>query len=253
MAQNVLSEDYYRVLGVARDADATALKKAYRKLAVKYHPDKNPDNPAAEENFKRVAEAFDVLSDPQKRAAYDRFGKEGARAAEQGGGGGFPGGMRAHHVDPHDIFAQFFAAHAQQRRGSRGGGVPGGFQFTSMGGGMPGGARFYVNGVPVGVPGGGRRRRRADDDGGGDADDDGGAREVNLPPIVRAVLETVPPPVLVVLFFFGAVIFMQLASAFLTVFLGRMHVIMPILWFAPNRAKLPLILVVCILAILEGV
>ena len=89
MASNVRSDDYYRVLGVPRDADESAIKKAYRKLAVKYHPDKNPDNPQAEENFKRVAEAYDCLSDAQKRAAYDNYGKEGARAAEQGG---FPGG-----------------------------------------------------------------------------------------------------------------------------------------------------------------
>ena len=252
-AQNVRSEDYYRVLGVERRADATALKKAYRKLAVKYHPDKNPDNPSAEENFKRVAEAYDCLSDPQKRAAYDRFGKEGARAAEQGGGFGGGGGMRAHHVDPHDIFAQFFDMHAQQRRGSRGGGAPGGatFRFGSMGGGMPGGAQFFVNGVPVG--GGGRRRRREPAEEADDDEDGGGVREVSLPPFVRAVLETVPPPLLVVGFFFCAMFFMQLASALLTVLFGRMHVIMPILWFAPDRAKLPLILAVCTLSLLAGV
>lgn len=96
---NPLSDDYYKVLGVRRDADDSTLKKAYRKLAIKYHPDKNPDDKRAEEFFKAIAEAYDVLSDPQKRAAYDRYGKDGAKAAEQGqdmgggfGGGGFPGG-----------------------------------------------------------------------------------------------------------------------------------------------------------------
>jgi len=66
--------DYYEILGVGKSADAGALKKAYRKLAVKYHPDKNPDDKKAEEKFKEAAEAYEVLNDPQKRARYDRFG-----------------------------------------------------------------------------------------------------------------------------------------------------------------------------------
>ena len=93
------SDDYYRVLGVPRDATEAQLKKAYRKLAIKYHPDKNPDDKRAEEHFKAVSEAYDCLQDKQRRAAYDNYGKEGAKAAEQGQsvpggfpGGGFPGG-----------------------------------------------------------------------------------------------------------------------------------------------------------------
>ena len=66
--------DYYEVLGVARDASSDDIKKAYRKLAVKYHPDRNPDDKEAEEKFKEAAEAYDVLSDSEKRAKYDRFG-----------------------------------------------------------------------------------------------------------------------------------------------------------------------------------
>lgn len=73
--------DYYEVLGVARDADASTIKKSYRKLAMKYHPDRNPDNPAAEEKFKEASEAYAVLSDEQKRATYDRFGHAGLRGA----------------------------------------------------------------------------------------------------------------------------------------------------------------------------
>ena len=69
--------DYYQVLGVARDADADALKKAYRRLAQKYHPDRNPDDTEAEEAFKEMKEAYEVLDDPAKRAAYDQFGHEG--------------------------------------------------------------------------------------------------------------------------------------------------------------------------------
>ena len=77
--------DYYEVLGVERTAAAEEIKRAYRKLAVKFHPDKNPDDPHAEEKFKELGEAYDVLMDPEKRAAYDRFG----HAAFAQGGAGF--------------------------------------------------------------------------------------------------------------------------------------------------------------------
>lgn len=80
--------DYYEVLGVGRTADDTELKRAYRKLAMEFHPDRNPDNKDAEEKFKEAAEAYEVLSDPEKRARYDRFGHEGMRGA---GGAGFEG------------------------------------------------------------------------------------------------------------------------------------------------------------------
>lgn len=81
----VTRRDYYEVLGVSRDVDEQTLKGAYRRLALKYHPDRNPDNQDAEEKFKEAAEAYSVLSDPQKRATYDRFGHQGL----QGGGPGF--------------------------------------------------------------------------------------------------------------------------------------------------------------------
>ena len=78
---NSLSEkrDYYEVLGVSKDADAKEIKKAYRKLAMKYHPDKNPGDKAAEEKFKEINEAYEVLSDEEKRSTYDRFGHDGLK------------------------------------------------------------------------------------------------------------------------------------------------------------------------------
>jgi molecular chaperone DnaJ len=90
--------DYYQVLGVGRGAPAPEIKKAYRRLAVQYHPDKNPGDPESEERFKEVAEAFEVLSDPRKREIYDAYGHEGLK----GRGFGFH--------DPADIFQQFMGA-----------------------------------------------------------------------------------------------------------------------------------------------
>ena len=93
--------DYYEVLGVDRNASASDIKKAYRKLAIQYHPDKNPGNKEAEEKFKEAAEAYSILSDPDKKARYDQFGFEGVSGA--GGGGGFSGGG----MNFDDIFSMF--------------------------------------------------------------------------------------------------------------------------------------------------
>src|SRR5258706_13020092 len=89
---SVTRRDYYEVLGVARDCDEQGLKGAYRKLALQFHPDRNPGDHSAEEKFKEAAEAYSVLSDGQKRAAYDRFGHQGVPTAAGGGVGnkGFP-------------------------------------------------------------------------------------------------------------------------------------------------------------------
>ena len=95
--------DYYEVLGVEKNANADEIKKAYRKAAIKYHPDKNPGDKEAEEKFKEAAEAYDVLSNPDKRARYDQFGHAGMSGAAGGGfsGGGFGG------FSMEDIFSQF--------------------------------------------------------------------------------------------------------------------------------------------------
>jgi molecular chaperone DnaJ len=97
--------DYYEVLGVNRDADEDALKKAYRRLAMKHHPDRNPDNPKAEEAFKEAKEAYEVLSDANRRAAYDQFGHAGVEGQAAGGGGGFGGGFAEAFGD---IFGEIF-------------------------------------------------------------------------------------------------------------------------------------------------
>lgn len=91
-------KDYYKILGVERTASADEIKRAYKKVAIKYHPDRNPDNKEAEEKFKQAAEAYDVLRDPDKRARYDQFGAEGVNGA---------GGFNASGMDINDIFSHF--------------------------------------------------------------------------------------------------------------------------------------------------
>jgi len=91
--------DYYDILGVARGADQVEIKSAYRKLAIKFHPDKNPDNPEAEDKFKEAAEAYEILSNPEKRKRYDQFGHAGTGSNGRGGYGG--------EMNMEDIFSQF--------------------------------------------------------------------------------------------------------------------------------------------------
>ena len=106
--------DYYEVLGVGREAAEADIKKAYRRLAMKHHPDRNPDNPESEGQFKEAKEAYEVLSEPNKRAAYDRFGHAGVNN-QPGMGGGFGNGDAFNDIFG-DVFGDIFGA---GRRGGR--------------------------------------------------------------------------------------------------------------------------------------
>eukprot|EP00638_Chattonella_subsalsa_P013581 CAMPEP_0117779198 /NCGR_PEP_ID=MMETSP0948-20121206/1456_1 /TAXON_ID=44440 /ORGANISM="Chattonella subsalsa, Strain CCMP2191" /LENGTH=176 /DNA_ID=CAMNT_0005606689 /DNA_START=174 /DNA_END=701 /DNA_ORIENTATION=- len=146
--------DYYKILGVDRKADDATLKKAYRKLALQYHPDKNPEDKKdwAEKKFTEVSTAYEVLSDPEKRKVYDQFGEEGLEHGAGGaggpggaggfGGGGFPGGgfgganFHFQGSDPFKLFEEFFGG------AGMGGGSP--FEFSFGGGGARAGGGFNM-------------------------------------------------------------------------------------------------------------
>ena len=117
-------QDYYELLGISKDASAAEIKKAYRKMAVKYHPDKNPDNKEAEEKFKAAAEAYEVLSNPEKKAKYDQYGH-----AAFDGAGGFGGG----NMNMDDIFSQFGDIFGSAFGGGGFGGFGGGRQRVVKG------------------------------------------------------------------------------------------------------------------------
>jgi|EP01083_Nonionella_stella_P008164 curved DNA-binding protein CbpA len=177
---NLNSEDYYEILGLNRSATEKDLKKAYKKLAVKWHPDKNPGDEGATTNFQKISEAYATLSDDKKRKLYDQYGKQGADASDQmpeggmpggfpggfpgggfpGGGfhgGGFPGGgggVHMSHDQAQEMFANMFGG--GDPFGSIFGGMPsaGGGMHGGMNGGMPSGISFNMGG---GMPGGSMR------------------------------------------------------------------------------------------------
>eukprot|EP00301_Raphidiophrys_heterophryoidea_P019593 c4495_g1_i1.p1 GENE.c4495_g1_i1~~c4495_g1_i1.p1 ORF type:complete len:399 (-),score=76.21 c4495_g1_i1:206-1315(-) len=151
-----MGRDFYSILGVSKDASEDEIKKAYKKAALKHHPDKNPGDKTAEQKFKDVAEAYEVLTDKQKRQIFDQFGEDGLKGGMGGAGGpevhfSGAGGMPFH--DPFDIFSQFFGDPTN-------GGPPEGVKmfFSSTG---PGGARMgsmpgmSFGGMPAGMRMGG--------------------------------------------------------------------------------------------------
>lgn len=124
-----LRKDYYKILGLSKDASDADIKKAYRKLALQYHPDKNAGDEKAEARFKEIGEAYTILSDPQKRQRFD------SGVDLDGGMGGMGGGFDSSGVDINDVFAQMFGG---------GGGFPGGAGgFPGQAGGFPGGGGGY--------------------------------------------------------------------------------------------------------------
>lgn len=123
-----MKKDYYEILGITKSASADEIKKAYRKMALKYHPDKNPDDKEAETKFKEAAEAYEVLSNPDKKSRYDQFGHQAFEGAGGFGGGG---------MNMDDIFSQF---------GDIFGGAFGGGGFSGFGGGFGGGGQRRVKG-----------------------------------------------------------------------------------------------------------
>jgi len=164
MAPNLNSEDYYKILGIPRSADESVLKKAYRKLAVKWHPDKNPGDEQATTNFQKISEAYATLSDEKKRKVYDAYGKDAADQSEQmpdgpmggHGGHGFPGGMPGGmpggsfsfggggggpgHMSSNEaefLFSQFFGG-SDPFGGQHGGGRGTGVHINTGMSGMPG-------------------------------------------------------------------------------------------------------------------
>ena len=152
-------KDYYRILGVSRNAQDDEIKKAYRKLALKFHPDKN-QSPGAEEKFKEIGEAYDVLSDPRKKQIYDQYGEDGLKGSMGGSGGQQgPGGVPnfgenysyTYHGDPRATFSQFFGG-ANPFESFFSGGGPGG-----MGGMGPEEMDIDLENLLGGIGGGGSR------------------------------------------------------------------------------------------------
>lgn len=103
-----MGKDYYKILGLDRNATGNEIKKAYRKQALKYHPDRNKGDKQAEEKFKEASEAYEVLTDPKKKSAYDRFGEDGLKGAFSGRGGGFTWEDFTHVTDFEDVFGDIF-------------------------------------------------------------------------------------------------------------------------------------------------
>ena len=169
-----MAKDFYQTLGVARDADEKAIKSAYRKLAREFHPDVNPNNPNAEAKFKEISEAFQVLSDADKRKLYDQWGEDfdkippgytgGPGPTSSGGFGGYPGGAGGYGgVDLEELLRQ---AQQQQSGGGYAGGYPGGRVEFNRGDGAGDAGNLFSELFGNMRGGGGRQTRRGPQRGG---------------------------------------------------------------------------------------
>mmetsp|Transcript_63164 Transcript_63164/g.175147 ORF Transcript_63164/g.175147 Transcript_63164/m.175147 type:complete len:260 (-) Transcript_63164:215-994(-) len=240
-------DDYYNILGVDRGADDDAIKKAYRKLALRLHPDKCKED-GAEEAFKKVGEAFSVLSDAQKRQRYDQFGVEALRE----GGGGAPGGM-----SPEDIFEEFFGSHGRGIFAQGGpsfvqGGGLGGFQSVRFSTGGPGGVQFMHFSTGPGM-GGPRQRRGGGGASAGPQQAESEEAPTQLPEwvqqlqkfAVRALGPFLP-------FVLMAVIMLSFAlmGRILQFIMARAFYVFPILYLTEGRTKLVLLSSVVVLGML---
>ena len=257
-------KDYYKILGVAKDADEASIKKAYRKLALQLHPDKCKLD-GAEEAFKSISAAYNCLSTESSRRTYDMTGGEGP----MGGGGGGRNPFEGAGIDPNEIFEQFFRQNAEM-----GGGFPGGGGF---GGGFPGGGQTFffstngMNGMQFSSMGGGgnpffnmmnmnnmnggggsrsvNRRRQAQSQEGGDENDgaDGDAPQTPpsieqllptplkiLVPVVSAIAKVVPPQILLIGGIGLGTVFMSLV---VRVLLQRLFYVILIFSVAPANLK----------------
>lgn len=151
-------KDYYQILGVSRSASTDEIRKAYRKLAMQYHPDRNPDDKQAEERFKEINEAYQVLNDSQKRAHYDRVGSAYSNWQQRGGQGGFdwgrwagnaPGGTRVEYGDLNDLFGDEGGLFSEFFRTIFGGGGMGAARTASRGNPASRGAPAYQQQVEI--------------------------------------------------------------------------------------------------------
>ncbi|KAK0763049.1 hypothetical protein N5P37_004032 [Trichoderma harzianum] len=163
-----LRKDYYKIMGIEKDADANEIKRAYRKMAVKLHPDKNPGDAEAEAKFKDMQEAYETLSDPQKRARYDN-GDDLVDPADMFSAGGMGGGMGG--IDPEILFSMMGNQGGFGGGGFRAGGFPGGAGgFPGGAGGFPGGASFNFGGAGAADR---EESETEDDDDDDDSEEDG--------------------------------------------------------------------------------
>lgn len=233
-------DDYYAILGLDKRATDDDIKKAYRKLALRLHPDKCNDA-GAEEAFKRVGEAFSVLSDSDKREVYDRHGVDGLK----GGGGMGPGG-----INPEDIFEAFFG----------GQGFPGGTTFVQTGGGGgrtfqtfsfstggPGMGGIHFTNIGGGLPrrGGVQQRRRAQEQ-----QEEREAQEAVVPPWLKALqglaggLGPLLPIVIMAMMAFGVV----LMTTIFQFFIQRAFILLPIMYLTEGKTKMTLIAGIAVMA-----